>query len=1394
MIDKALSPEHPERRFRFLSKPSGQKACIMAEKRLLEAVSAMSYSKLPRLEVEPTHIHPVGLCRKNGLPDLTTEDHYSYKGSYFTYPLQCHEGPKALTHWPSAETYSHCTGGAPGQSPRTEKPTYKPETEGLEARQRVRDSEKVSECATQERWASYMGHSGVIQQGWIQGYPTQQLPAAPAVCPTLAAPKPVYRSHPYGAESGYSPKGTLALRMQMENLSKRLEWPPPPSVLPTGTESHSYSTVGPKKALVPDTGVIQFQQGPKEGTAHSAGFLPYHKAFEKCQGSQSASSLDASSPAICQKSISETPGSNPSKHTWSRLPPPPPPPSSLLVNPQDLAYQERSPTCYPLGSYPLASHEQMLLYHQSYVQAEKSNSVFTLAACKGFGSPSSEDAQLFPGSYFQQTSRSYYPGHLESYLYQAVGPSPMTPLELHSSREHEHPQNSTTKIDFAAKTPVSACALPEKAPPAYSPWRSRGSLPDWCESSRIAKEASTNSSGLQDFHPVYQVDRLSHCYNRVGKLQESGCKKDLCPPEKVTVREEESSETHKKFSLTSESRNTSTHKDESGACIVISDSPVISHNPCSKQDLPKNVLKASNIQCISNVQWSPEEQPKGVHKQREGSSTSSPPMPVINNVFSLAPYQAYLEGSADLVELDASKSCHAEELSPRSRGNSVEDEGLPWTGSKRLTNESRVDLHGWKETTCSTITKPGDADVSKNSVQLERGSGDYAGPWESSKIKLLTPNDPVSCQPSPTSCSNGRVERLSQEDHVLDLSFRTESLAEGPDLQQLPKKLEAPDSRGSKIKGEETREKAANSQETISETSREALVLPVNSGSWGNGHFHSSAAFLFKKFKILKTHAAEAGSGAKDVSLQRGSDAQITQQNAPLVGSNLSQAVTPSETPILQIKGFNAKLPDASMPLPPSTPAGSPVLREAQVLDPTTGKPLGQQHSPRQYFTALHTSVCTIISCSVSASSPDQLKEWLEMAESTVELQEKTISSTKPKNGPKVSEAPKPSRGKEIWLAFKDVAVLIRKLLSYLERFLITHRCPFPHVIRAGTTFIPIHVVKEELFPNLSGVLVDHVLQDHKVELRPTTLSEEKLLRDLDLKSCTSRMLKLLALKQLPDIYPDLLNLHWHECVKQQLGNPAREIPNSDVEALGTDAATESRGQDFRSESTKDKACGLAACLGTMCLHCKTHQPVDTGTLLRCSSPALQHDCMLNGMKVLPKEDTALETKGLALCSGAKRPSHKRPRTLELKLTAKVARRTTRASKILHLRKSVVHIQFQNALQDIQGPQVLGPSRKRKKVPPALLLKSFKRRRCSSARVSALPSEYPELVGKRIRHLYEEKDKTEAWYQGVVLRVHKRHKNPLKTVYEVKYDSEPEWQYYLEILQDYKKGWVELDE
>ncbi|KFP40504.1 Uncharacterized protein C15orf39, partial [Chlamydotis macqueenii] len=101
-------------------------------------------------------------------------------------------------------------------------------------------------------------------------------------------------------------------------------------------------------------------------------------------------------------------------------------------------------------------------------------------------------------------------------------------------------------------------------------------------------------------------------------------------------------------------------------------------------------------------------------------------------------------------------------------------------------------------------------------------------------------------------------------------------------------------------------------------------------------------------------------------------------------------------------------------------------------------------------------------------------------------------SPPKPKNGSRIPETQKPIKGKEIWQAFQDVAALLNELFHQLKTFIDTCKCPFPHVVRAGNIFIPIHVVKEKLFPRLPGASIDQVLQEHKVELRPTTLSEER--------------------------------------------------------------------------------------------------------------------------------------------------------------------------------------------------------------------------------------------------------------------------------------------------------------
>ncbi|XP_042524830.1 LOW QUALITY PROTEIN: uncharacterized protein C15orf39 homolog [Dipodomys spectabilis] len=294
-------------------------------------------------------------------------------------------------------------------------------------------------------------------------------------------------------------------------------------------------------------------------------------------------------------------------------------------------------------------------------------------------------------------------------------------------------------------------------------------------------------------------------------------------------------------------------------------------------------------------------------------------------------------------------------------------------------------------------------------------------------------------------------------------------------------------------------------------TTAEAPTAPATTDDLPRTNFHSSVAFMFRKFKILRPTTLSAAGVP----------------STPAVAPASTQPVpTPPSTPVglqiltqpLPVACFNLALPSppalaAASPAP--GPASSPASTPSPAAGPAPSGPVPVSSgasgvSLEQHFTGLHASLCDAISGSVAHSPPEKLREWFE--------------STGP-------------WGRAAWQECQAVQGLLGKLLSQLQRFMYTQQCPFPHVVRAGAIFVPIHLVKERLFPRLPPASVDHVLQEHRVELRPTTLSEERVLRERALHGCTSRMLKLLALRQLPDIYPDLLGLQWHDCVRRQLGD-----------------------------------------------------------------------------------------------------------------------------------------------------------------------------------------------------------------------------------------------------------------
>ncbi|XP_077642124.1 LOW QUALITY PROTEIN: uncharacterized protein C15orf39-like [Lonchura striata] len=463
--------------------------------------------------------------------------------------------------------------------------------------------------------------------------------------------------------------------------------------------------------------------------------------------------------------------------------------------------------------------------------------------------------------------------------------------------------------------------------------------------------------------------------------------------------------------------------------------------------------------------------------------SSSPPMPVIHNVFSLAPYQEYLERAKVTDPILFCRNHLWEDSSPQNTGGSQEPAALRDVSVVSSLRSGSDAVQSQEESCYGSIPKKPKAEAQE--LESQEGSPDRVG-----------------------------TEEPPPKEMVLDLSFK-KRLVEAGDTQRVPGCAEG-------IR----RRKRLQGKVGLAEGAQ--LRGPeVDSGD--KSSFQSSANFMFQKYKLLPSLPASTEPTQQDGSSQAPQPSPPSSTPTPA-----HPASSPSSTPLFPQPGPQLSIilapnpPQILLPNAPSTPVEEKVVVVQNVGVLPSRTPSGH------YFTSLHTLLCDTISGSVSRSSPELLQEWLKKAERAEELGEMPKSLPRPKNGSKAPSPQKPSNGKEIWLAFQDVARLLTDLLSQLRTFMST--CPFPHVVRAGAIFIPIHVVKEKLFPTLPGSFVDQVLQKHKVELRPTTLSEERHLRDLELKSCTSRMLKLLAIKWLPEIYPDLLNLHWHNSIRQRLG------------------------------------------------------------------------------------------------------------------------------------------------------------------------------------------------------------------------------------------------------------------
>lgn len=233
----------------------------------------------------------------------------------------------------------------------------------------------------------------------------------------------------------------------------------------------------------------------------------------------------------------------------------------------------------------------------------------------------------------------------------------------------------------------------------------------------------------------------------------------------------------------------------------------------------------------------------------------------------------------------------------------------------------------------------------------------------------------------------------------------------------------------------------------------------------------------------------------------------------------------------LKLSTYNFVLPQAKCTSPskaPEKPSVPPSNQDVPNLD--------VHLRVRKHFYELHHSLYKSISKSVFATSEQELRTLL----SHLELTEMAYPSSKIKNMSSLLGA----RLRELWFN-EDVKSVFHELVKRLQEYTVQERCPFPHVMRTSAVFLPMLVLKELLFPMVQSSFIDQVLQEHKVVLRPTTLSEEKILLQLHKRACSSRLRKLMSLKHLPDIYADLVNILYYTCISKHLGKcTIHALPN----------------------------------------------------------------------------------------------------------------------------------------------------------------------------------------------------------------------------------------------------------
>ncbi|KAM8972224.1 uncharacterized protein C15orf39 homolog [Pelodytes ibericus] len=1304
----------------------------MADKRQASECDNTTYSKLSRVQVEPER-------RSIGYPvEASREEMLSYK-SFMTYAEPGLERHNAPAPWSAATAYLQYAGNALGQQLGTEEASVRCHRQDAE---RLRNHSQFHEISG--------NHLQVQQHHQVLSYP---LPS-PHGCPRLAVPRPVYRTPAAFVDTGYGAQGFSPLGIQMRA---------PPLL-------HAHAIEWNATQLAYSSPPIYPSGANKLCTTHIGTPERVRSPFSLTQGIQELSS------AHRQRENASMPFTLPSSQ------------EDHFIDHYASFAQPNASQLYPQGDVSVGRQKNSafnpLIYTpNNYISSAFHGSMSNYSPA-GVGYPHrsssyhcSNDTTFSP--YFARGPVAHTTGeitvnrpHINRDL--SIGTTHTSKnLKLTESSTNREVQVATTQVNRDVKHSsthaernlqldpvhvdrdlhVRSTQVQRNnwmTPPKEGIGRSRGST----QSSIEQQVTETNTDSLRQ--KIVQSSHLSPMLNH-GHLDNS-----------TPVKSSSSSQLHSSF-------NSHTTRDMKNASVCQKNDNVCVQKSVLNEESPRHTTSPPAISSVESQQYGTRDKqlrsqnlesvplnPK-IHShlipsvaETNLSRPPSPPMPVINDVFSLAPYQDYLDGTAThpfslsiengMKNTLLSSPFLQATLPESTKGlekKSYEPPKMESTPVEKLLTPSKPTNDMQENDLKSVSFQNAQVEEMVLDLRLKKSPQLFTSPKNKEKAQAPTATR------SPLQCSKGKPSQLT-----IDHPSNTPTHSNAPSCSQAttttfsktsaqtaanyllhttlacpsPTSIQTSTSHPSKTTMQCSPQYSSScfppsffasptkciTQSLIPPHTSTGYsiqlcpLVPLKSLSYCSTHlqpkytesrrirhpsdsshfmssvtepdndingFHSSKSFMFKKYKIMKRSCP--GGESPGTESRSASDALT------------SQCLLPSES----MQSF-----------PPSAPESSPTLGEANVSLASGEESVS---GSGRHFNELHHSVLLAISNSIISSPPAHLQDWLSKS--------KEVERPKsPVKGKMSSRTVEPSPDREIWLAFDGVRMLVHNLLSQLETFMFTRKCPFPHVIRAGAIFIPIHLVKEVLFSELLGASVDRVLQRHKVELRPTTLSEEKLLRETELKGCPSRMLKLLALKQLPDVYPDLLHLYWGYCIQKQLGNgPLVSLREEECHTKGALKSFSSDGDHAKVKIPSSKK-------GETSLVLKLHR-VSQGSGNHVYSAQKLRSPQDGGSDVKQKGDSCRKKGGVK--QRARCPYRKRRRGLRRGLTKK---------------------------------------------------------------------KFPDLVGRRILHLFDD-GKKDTWFRGKVLRIHRQSNNPRDTQYEVWYDDEPGTRYYLELQQDYEKGWLRLE-